>query len=67
MVAGAFEDDWRRGWDLKTPANVSSTTYRATDGSFDYGKQCKAIVTAGEWQVFIWLARWVFPRCSYAI
>src|ERR1700686_1889753 len=38
-------------WGSKAPANVYSTRYSATDGSFGHRKQCKAVFTAGEWQV----------------
>ena len=41
-------NNWRREWDSKAPANVDSTRYRATDGSFGYIEQCKAVLTAGE-------------------
>ncbi len=31
--------------------DVSSTTYKATDGTFRRFKHCKTVVMAGEWQV----------------
>jgi hypothetical protein len=36
---------------LESPLKRNSTTCRATDGSFSYTRQCRAVITAGEWQV----------------
>jgi hypothetical protein len=44
---------WRREWDSNPHANVNSATCKATDGSFSYEKQCKAVLTDCEWIVIV--------------
>jgi uncharacterized membrane protein len=38
-------------WESKAPVKLHSTTYSATDGSFRYIRQRRAIIMAGDWQV----------------
>ena len=50
---------WRRGRDSNPPLNVSSTTSKATDGTFRQFRLCKTVVMAGKRQVvevtILWL------------
>jgi hypothetical protein len=54
-------------WGSKAPANVYSTRYSATDGSFGHRKQCKAVLTAGEWQVVAEILDKFFRRSSMGV